>query len=314
MALISASGTLTYCTGTNLSLAASTGASFYQWQLNGSDIPGATGLNYTVASAGSYTVKTTNVGCTITSTPTVVSPGPLVVELGPDIRGCEIKNQPYIVDAGHPGAKYAWSTGDTTQTISIFKGSGVYKVYVNAGPGCTAVDSVTVQIDPLPTVVGISYVKSGSNYSFTASGVQNASSYLWIFNDQGNITYSNAQTPPAQRFSASMVTQLVVCNSCGCDTTLLTDWATNVGNTGKEDYELNLYPNPAKDKITISVKGEVTITDITVLNGLGEVVYKEEAGNVKSRDINVSGFANGHYMIRANTSEGTVTKPFNVVR
>jgi hypothetical protein len=241
------------------------------------------------------------------------------VNLGPDVRGCEIKNTPYIIDAGHPGAKYSWylngnNTGDTTQKIAVFKGTGNYTVIVDAGPGCLAKDTVTMQIDPLPSVVGISYVKAGNSYTFSASGVQNATSYLWIFNDNGVITTSTSQNPAAKSFTSNMITQLVVCNSCGCDTTNIVDWATGINNPNNEGYEVSLYPNPAKDKVTLSVTGNVTFGDITVLNSIGEVVYKENAGNVKSRDIDVSMFANGHYMIRANTSNGAITKPFNIVR
>src|SRR5205085_3831893 len=137
----------------------------------------------------------------------------------------------------------------------------------------------------------------------------NVTSYLWIFDDNGSITTSTSATPPAKTFTNNMVTKLVVCNSCGCDTTMLVDWATGVGSTTKDDFEVSLYPNPAKDKVTLSVKGNVTITEVTVLNSIGEVVYKEATGNVKSNEVNVSMFANGHYMIRANTTEGVITKP-----
>jgi hypothetical protein len=171
-----------------------------------------------------------------------------------------------------------------------------------------------MQIDPLPSVVGISYVKSGNSYTFSASGSQNATTYLWIFDDNGTVTTSSVQNPPAKTFSASMIAKLVVCNSCGCDTTMVTDWTTGVGTPSNESYEVNVYPNPAKDKVTLSVKGNVSLTELTVLNSIGEVVYREGAGNVKSRDIDVSMFANGHYLIRANTTEGTITKPFNIIR
>jgi len=171
MALIQASGALTYCSGSSLSLNTSPGASTYQWKLNGVNV-GTNSQSYTVGAAGSYTVTVRNIGCSVTSPATVVSPGPLSISLGPDVRGCEIKNQPYTIDAGHPGAKYTWylngnPTGDTTQKINVFKGTGDYTVIVDAGPGCLAKDTVNMQIDPLPSVVGISYVKAGSSYTFS---------------------------------------------------------------------------------------------------------------------------------------------------
>src|ERR1043165_6186747 len=150
MALIYSSGTLTYCTGTSLTLSTSPGGTTYQWKLNNVNV-GTNSQNYTVASAGSYTVTVRNIGCSVTSPATVVSPGPLVVSLGQDIRGCEVKNTPYTIDAGHPGAKYQWYlngnyTGDTTQKIAVFKGTGNYSVVVDAGPGCVATDTIQVQL------------------------------------------------------------------------------------------------------------------------------------------------------------------------
>lgn len=316
MTQINATGALIYCTGTDLKLKASPNGLNYQWQLNGTNI--TTNGNdsiLTVRSAGSYTVIVGNIGCTRTSTATVVSPGPLVVDLGPDIHGCEIKGQPYILDAGHPGAKYSWSTGDTTETVKIFNGTGKYTVTVNAGPGCLSSDSVNVEIDPLPTVNGISASKSSSNtYMFSPSGPQNVTSYLWIFNDQGHLTYSNDSIPPAKTYSASMIVTLIVTNKCGSDTTVLVDWATKVKNITTNDFEVSLYPNPATEKVTLSVTGGITFDEITVMNSLGQVVLRETAGNVKTHDINVSGLADGHYMIRANTTGGIVTKPFNIIR
>ncbi|MGN6476038.1 MAG: hypothetical protein ACTHKV_02345, partial [Flavipsychrobacter sp.] len=146
MALITANGALTFCTGNNLQLAASGGGTAYQWQLNGSDIPGATDPTYKVSGAGTYTVKVSNIGCTTQSTATVVNAGPINVNLGADIATCEIKNKPIILDAGYPGAKYLWSTGDTTQTISIPGGKGTYSVTVDAGPNCKGSDQVEVNL------------------------------------------------------------------------------------------------------------------------------------------------------------------------
>src|SRR5690606_16946 len=122
-ALISANGPLTYCVGNGLTLDAGSATGVkYQWQLNGNNIPGATGNTYPISQAGNYTVVTTNIGCSSTSTPTQVGSGPLTVDLGNDTSYCEIKNVLMKLDAGYPGAKYLWSTGDTSRTIEVKKG------------------------------------------------------------------------------------------------------------------------------------------------------------------------------------------------
>ncbi|MBI2967648.1 MAG: T9SS type A sorting domain-containing protein [Bacteroidetes bacterium] len=71
----------------------------------------------------------------------------LTVNLGSDTTACGS----YDLDAGNAGASFFWSTGETTQQITIAS-NGSYSVEVTAS-GCPAVyDTVTVVIFPLPPV------------------------------------------------------------------------------------------------------------------------------------------------------------------
>jgi len=70
----SITGNNSFCSGNNTTLSASTSQpgsgtiSTYQWQLNGSNIPGANAVTYNATTAGNYTVIITNsFGCTATS-------------------------------------------------------------------------------------------------------------------------------------------------------------------------------------------------------------------------------------------------------
>jgi hypothetical protein len=306
MANITASGALTYCIGNGLTLYASAGGTTYKWYYNGNLV--GTTATQPVSGAGVYKVVVTNIGCADTSDNTIINAGPIAVDLGKDVTGCEIKGVPYVLDAGYPGAKYLWNTGDTTQTINVFKGSGTYTVSVDAGPNCTGSDNVSVALDPLPTVNGISYLRTGNTYQFSASGAKNVTSYLWMFSDG-----STSPAPTVTKtFDGSMTAKLVVFNACGTDTIYMVNWSTNVGNTANPELEANVYPNPAKDVVTFAVKG-ASMKDVTILNALGEVVYRAEAGGNEAT-INVGAFAQGRYIIRSSTSEGIISKPFNIQR
>lgn len=311
MAVVNASGALTYCTGSSLTLdAGSVPNVSYQWKLNGVNIAGATNNTYQVTAPGSYTVEVKNIGCTSSSSATLVNAGPIMVDLGQDIANCEIKNTPYILDAGYPGAKYLWSTGDTTQTIEVYKGSGVYSVTVDAGPNCIGTDQVAVNLAPLPHANGISYLRSGNTYTFSPSGPSNVNTYLWLFGDGTSSAYKTV----VKTFEGSMTVKLIVSNDCGKDTINMIQWATGVNGVVNEGIDANVYPNPATDKVTLSVKG-TTMKDVTVINAIGEVVYRAEIdGKSTEHSLNVGSFASGRYIIRATTEDGIVSKPLNIQR
>ncbi|RYE24697.1 MAG: right-handed parallel beta-helix repeat-containing protein, partial [Sphingobacteriales bacterium] len=215
-AIITANGPLTYCNGGSLTLMANTGAQlWYQWQLNGNNIAGATESDLDVTASGNYTVTVSNLGCGTTSTITTINQGPLNVKLGEDTSFCE--SQVLVLDAGYPGAHYLWNTGDTTQKINITNMSGDYSVLVDAGTNCQARDTINVHIDPLPSVVGISYLSmGGSTFQFAPSGQQDVNSYMWMFSD-GAVDF-NQNTTHTFAASADWIATLVVFNDCGTDT------------------------------------------------------------------------------------------------
>lgn len=308
-ALIQSNGPLTYCVGNGLTLDAGNASGVnYQWQLNGTDIPGATGSTYAVNQPGNYTVVATNIGCSSTSTVTPVSSGPLTVNLGSDTSYCEVNGVFAQLDAGFPGAKYLWNTGDTTKTIEV-RNSGNYWVEVDGGPNCRDRDTIGVTISPLPSANGISYVKNGNTYFFSPSGASNATGFMWLFSDG---TTSNQQNVSKTLNSDDLYVRLVLFNNCGTDTVQL-GWKLSVSETVNEE-QVSLYPNPAKDRVTISVTG-TELEEVQLLNNVGSVVYRSEThGGATRHEVDLSSYANGHYMLRARTSDGIVTKPFDILK
>lgn len=310
-ALVSASGALSYCPGGSLTLSTPAAqAVTYQWQLNGSNIAGATAATHQVVSAGQYTVHVSNIGCSALSAVVPVSAGPLQLNIGNDTVFCEDPTATLVLDAGHAGASYTWNTGAGTQQITA-TASGKYWVAVDAGPGCVAADTIEVTVNPLPSVSGISYNRSGNNFQFSANGVQNAMGYLWIFND--GVT-SNTPAPSHTYTIEPTEVILVVTNDCGSDTIKL-KFTTDVDGLNKDDLALSLYPNPANNKLTLLTSGAIVLGNITIVNQLGQVVMKEElTGGVKTKTIDVSNLPVGYYILRAGTSKRSIAKPFNIAR
>ena len=101
---------------------------------------------------------------------TVVVLDPPVVDLGPDLSICE--GSTHILDAGPGFSSYQWSTGETSQTISVSE-AGRYSVVVSNG-GCTATDEVLVSrsqvLDMTTTVTDVTCTTPQGSIAVTITG------------------------------------------------------------------------------------------------------------------------------------------------
>lgn len=171
---ITADGPTTFCDGDNVVLTASTAVS-YLWST------GATTQSITVTTSGSFTVTATDAnGCEGTSDPVVTTvndnPTPTIVPNGPTIF-CDGDS---VVLRTEPAASYLWSTGETTDEITVFT-SGTFTVTVTDANGCegtSAPMTVTVNNNPVPVISasGPTEFCDGDSVILSSSV---ATSYLW---------------------------------------------------------------------------------------------------------------------------------------
>lgn len=172
---IDADGPLTFCQGDNVVLTANTGAAAYQWS------NGANTQSITVTTAGTFTVTITDQnGCMGTSDPVTTNvnsnPTPTVTPDGPTIF-CDGDS---VVLTASAASSYLWSTGATTQSITVFT-SGSYSVTVTDANGCvgtSAPTTVTVNSNPTPVITASGDLEfcDGDSVVLTSSM---ATSYLW---------------------------------------------------------------------------------------------------------------------------------------
>jgi len=229
-----------------------------------------------------------------------------VVDLGIDRTMCESPS--FTLDAGNLGAKYIWSNGDTTQKIHVTS-SGTYSV--NVYRYCSSSDTVVLTINPLPKALGIDYVRSGNTYLFGVSGGQYINSYLWLFGDGDTSTQAN----PLHTYKTGNIysVKVVLYNDCGNDTVTWTI-PTGIGSLSQQDNTIKIYPNPASQVLTISAdNNSIELKDMEILNSVGAVVYRGSANGTANFTVNVSGFATGHYILRANTSRGYINRIVQVI-
>jgi gliding motility-associated-like protein len=164
-------GSSTFCNGSNTTLDAGAGFSVYKWST------GATTQTITVNASGTYAVTVTDInGCTANSSLVVTEGSALTINILGDNSLCA--GESTVLDPGSGFATYSWSTGASTQTITV-NTPGTYSVTVSDSGSCTGSDNVTITVSA-PVSVNI----SGNNIICTpGTSVLDAgpgfSSYLW---------------------------------------------------------------------------------------------------------------------------------------
>ena len=212
---VAASGPLTFCQGSNVTLTASSPSVLWS--------TGAVTQSITVNSSGTYTVTPTAAGfCpSPTSAVVVVNTNPSVTIAGNNTICQGLSSN---LSTTVPFSQYNWSGGQTTASISA-NTAGSYTVTVSDVNGCTATNTfnLTVNASPVPVISGtfafcqgvnsvLSTTLPYTNYSWSTgvststTNVSLASTYSVTVTDANGCTGSSSQlitvyTPPLPSIS-----------------------------------------------------------------------------------------------------------------
>lgn len=156
----------------------------------------ATTQTITVGAEDEYWVEVTVNGCTGSDTMdlTVINPG--AIDLGPDTTLCN--GATLTLDAGPGGTGYAWSTGETTQTITVSTADD-YSVDVTFN-GCLASDMITVTTGAIDVNLGPDLTLCAGQSATLDATVAGATGYLW----QDNSTLATLTTSAAGLYWAEV--------------------------------------------------------------------------------------------------------------
>jgi PKD repeat protein len=254
--------------GNSYTLDANNSGSTFMWTT------GSTTQQYVVTHNGTYGVTVTNSqGCSASQSVSVTLNSVVSPTLGSNSSYCDSTT----LDAGYPGATYAWSTGASTQTIQVTT-TGTYSVTVTDQNNCSGSSSVSITINKgTPVSLGPDKVACASTGVLLNAGV--ASSYLW----NTGATTSTLQVPATGYYWVR------ISNGAGCsssDTIHVTLNPSPVFSLGNDTAVCNQYVlNAFVSNSTYSWNTGVTTPSITVSNsGSYKVIVTDNTTHCSSAD------------------------------
>ena len=272
-ATITPLGSTALCPGGSVVLQANPGNS-YLWS------NGATTDTIVVSSAGTYTVTVTQFGnCSAVSTPVVVTQSAPVAIINGVLTICSGSNTTLTATAG---TSYQWSTGATTQSVSVGT-SNVYTVTVTYSGGCTATASVnvTANTNPVPSITGNNSICQGQSSTISAGSY---SGYSW---------------------STGATTSSININTAGSYSVTVTD-ANGCTGTATFNLAVNANPTPTITGVTSFCAG-----GNSTLNAGGGYTNYLWSGGATTQTINVT--TGGNYAVTVTNAAGCTATTNKVI-
>lgn len=307
------------CPGSSSILDAGTYSS-YIWSTGGTD------ETISVSVAGIYSVTvTSSSGCTSIGTKTIyIYPSLPVAQILSTNLSNLCGGGTATLWVGASFASYNWNTGATTQSISINSG-GIYSVTVTNTNGCTGTATITVPIvgcDIPSTLSSTNIIGTSARANWIQPGCYyNYSIRISLHNANIWTTYTFA---PNSRYTFSGLARSTsydwqIRTNCNSSQTVFSDWSasqtfTTLASRIDESVNnniitFNLYPNPAKESVTVAFNSENEGSFILKLTDLMGRDIKTEVGNAGMGEntylMNLNGIAKGIYiveMIMGNTN------------
>ena len=278
----------TICQGEEITLTG-TGADSYSWD-NGV----TNGVAFAPTTTTTYMVTGTTNGCANTDQITItVNPLPIVVASASKTDIC-LGDKITLTGAG--ADNYSWDNGATDGVAFAPTTTTTYTV-TGTTNGCAASDEVSVQVTSLNSEL------EQTNSILTA--LEDNATYSW-FSCEGTLIAIN-QTSPSYTFSESG-SYFVEITKDGC--MVKSDCAEVIilGIENKDVENVAIYPNPAVNKLNITLPNSAQNVEASLYNFNGQLVVKNKFRHTSNFTIEIPASAVGQYILHIKTNDFTVER------
>ncbi len=207
-----------------------------------------------------------------------VNEAPLV-NLGVDQVICS--GNSIVLDAENSGNTFLWSTGATTQTITV-NSAGSYSVLVSNAAGCFAIDTIDVTVS-LAANADFTFVQEPFSTTVTFSAMESTGTHEWTFGDGTGVFTTSSRIHPFAKGGNYLVNHIQT-SLIGCSDTNTVQISVNspVGFTEQfiSAFSYQVYPNPIQNETRIAYElKERSTVQINVFDVLGRKVIENQTIN-----------------------------------
>jgi hypothetical protein len=237
--------------------------------------------------AGTYSVTVTDVNnCTAQASATITQPqAPLMassMQVNVLCNGSSTGSIDLSVSGGTSPYTYTWSNGAVGQDLVNIP-SGAFSVTVTDANACTATTSATIT---QPSALLLTGSVNGNNIDISVSGGTVPYNYSWssgdVTQDLANVSSGTYSVTVTDAFNCSITDTFIV---------------NNVGLEQQESIELQVFPNPALEVVTIHSSSAGIGNTYRMLDCYGRNVLEGKLTS-QENNINIQTLANGLYHLQ----------------
>ncbi len=229
-----------------------------------------------------------------------------------------------------------WSNGATTQSI-VVSAAGTYSVSVYTAGCAVTSNPVTVTYDICAKPTGLATANiTATSAKLSWNTVTCAAGYQYEIRKKGTATWTTGQVPGISKtitgLAAGTTYQWRVATACKITPdTITSNGYTNgpefttlsaafAGNGAIQQLEAkvekglaaSVMPNPARSVATVKVSNATGMVRVRLTDLSGKLIWQSKASQTNSFDIDVSGLAQGTYMIMVN--DDTSSKNLKLIK
>jgi len=223
----------------------------------------------------------------------------------------------YVAPVNHYWEDAGFTNG-ASMYIREHLAAGTYVAYSIDSMGCFRYDTIPIKdelfLGNIGLIQGESFIQQTGNYTYTLDSVEGAEGYHWWANaltSNGDVRFLDTLSPDPRILVPILSTHaiqlnVVAFNACDTsDTSFL--FIQNASRISERivSNDLNLFPNPTSDQLTIQSKN-ASVDEITLFDVVGKEVIKQSI-HAKECTINLNNLHNGLYFIRIKTENALFT-------